>query len=437
MLMTFRRAAAIFAAFFVSSLPCATSGQSLPASATEPHRILLTWDSDPANSQAVTWRTEGKVDRPVAQLAPALPGPRLEAVATSVSAVSQEVETTAGQTAHYHTAAFRNLKPSTKYAYRVGDNTTWSEWNHFITASNQAEPFSFLYLGDAQNDVKSLWSRVIRDAFRHGSQAKFILHAGDLINIANVDREWGDWFDAAGWVNRVIPSIAVPGNHEYYVVARDQPRQLSRLWKPQFEYPRNGLPELEDTNYYLDYQGVRIIGLDSNRMYEEQAKWLEDVLQANTQRWTILTFHHPIYSAAARRDNPHLRKHWLPIIEKHAVDLVLQGHDHTYGRSQKIARGTIVGTNSRGTVYVVSVSGPKMYEATTQTIELMARVAEDTQLYQLISIDGDSLHYEARTAAGDLYDAFELQKAAGTEAGNRLINRIPPSPERRRGKDQP
>ena len=40
----------------------------------------------------------------------------------------------------------------------------------------------------------------------------------------------------------------------------------------------------------------------------------------------------------------------------------------------------------------------------------MQRSAEDTQLYQIITIDGDRLRYEARTAVGDLYDAFELQK---------------------------
>jgi len=43
----------------------------------------------------------------------------------------------------------------------------------------------------------------------------------------------------------------------------------------------------------------------------------------------------------------------------------------------------------------------------------MPRLAEDTQLYQVISIDGSKLRFEARTATGKLYDAFELQKRAG------------------------
>lgn len=409
---------------------------SAAAEPTEPERVLLTWNGDPARSQAVTWRTGQPVEQALAELAPALPGPKLAAGATSVTATSQAVETTAGVTVHYHSASFANLKPATKYAYRVGDGKAWSEWNHFFTASEKAEPFSFLYVGDAQNDVKSLWSRVIRDAFRHGSQAKFILHAGDLINIANRDNEWAEWFEAAGWINRVIPSIAIPGNHEYFLPAKDEPRQLSRLWQPQFEYPRNGPEGLEDTCYYLDYQGARIIALNSNERAADQAAWLDKVLSDNPNRWTILTFHHPIYSGAARRDNPQLRAAWLPVIDKHRVDLVLQGHDHTYARTEKLDGGSVVGSTANGTVYVVSVGGPKMYDTTTESAHLMARVAEDTQLYQLVTIKDDLLQYEAHTAAGDLYDAFDLRKGSGGK-GNELINRIPEAVVERRRRREP
>ena len=47
----------------------------------------------------------------------------------------------------------------------------WSEWVHARTASDKPEPFSFIYFGDAQNDVKSLWSRVIRGAYSDAPKA--------------------------------------------------------------------------------------------------------------------------------------------------------------------------------------------------------------------------------------------------------------------------
>jgi len=55
-------------------------------------------------------------------------------------------------------------------------------------------------------------------------------------------------------------------------------------------------------------------------------------------------------------------------------------------------------SDSAGTVYVVSVSGPRCM---TWGVNLSCkRVAEDTQLYQIITIDGDELRYVARTAIG-------------------------------------
>lgn len=107
--------------------------------------------------------------------------------------------------------------------------------------------------------------------------------------------------------------------------------------------------------------------------------------------------------------------------------------DHTYARSDiRVWDNLQSGTNMRdpksGTVYVVSVSGPKMYEVEKRP--MMRRVAEDTQLYQIITVNGDSLKYEARTAKGSLYDAFTLNKREGHP--NELIEQVPGIPENRR-----
>jgi hypothetical protein len=124
---------------------------------------------------------------------------------------------------------------------------------------------------------------------------------------------------------------------------------------------------------------------------------------------------------------------WQPIFDKYKVDIVLQGHDHAYARSklmvgdQNVTAGTAARTDA-GTVYVVSVSGPKMYELGRR--DFMARAAEDTQLYQIIHVDGDELRYEARTAIGKLYDAFTLKKRDGQ--ANELIEQAPNIPENRR-----
>ena len=74
-----------------------------------------------------------------------------------------------------------------------------------------------------------------------------------------------------------------------------------------------------------------------------------------------MTFHHPMFSNEPRATTRTSATRWLPILEKYGVDLVLQGHDHSYGRGNVIQGTTTQGGN--GTMYVVSVSGPKMYAA--------------------------------------------------------------------------
>lgn len=86
------------------------------------------------------------------------------------------------------------------------------------------------------------------------------------------------------------------------------------------------------------------------------------------------------------------------------------------------------GVNARdktGTVYVVSVSGGKMYELKKNAWEDYEaerdRGAENTQLFQVIRIEGDKLSFESYTAVGELYDAFDLEKQA--DGTNKFIER--------------
>lgn len=393
-----------------------------------PDRVVLTWSDDPATTQSVSWRTDDTVMAAVAEIAVAGDlGPKLEASRVEARTISF---TSTDAACHQHTATFTALQPGTLYAYRVGDGANWTEWFHFRTAALDPEPFSFIYFGDAQNDLKTHWSRVFREAFREAPRAAFTLHAGDLVNLGDADGEWGEWFHAPAWVHGTIPVVATPGNHEYSGRGK---RGLTAHWAPQFAFPRNGPAGLEDSVYYLDYQGVRIISLNSNEQQKEQIPWLRKVLEENPSKWTILTFHHPIFSPATTRDNASLRNMWKPLLDEFKVDLVLTGHDHTYARSGVIGKPAIVGTENVtkgynqvydpeiGTVYVVSVSGPKMYPIHDKT---WARVmAVDTQLFQVISIDGDELRYEARTATSRLYDAFTLKKRA--EEPNLLVETGP------------
>jgi 3',5'-cyclic AMP phosphodiesterase CpdA len=415
----------------------------------QPDRIVLTLSEDPAASQSVTWRTSEKTTKAWAEIAIATGAPRFWRNARRLPARTERMDARnvkdAYLVANYHSVTFTDLLPDTTYAYRVGDGEHWSEWIHFRTAAAQPKPFAFLYVGDAQNDIMSLWSRLIRAGYSKAPEARFIIHAGDLVNSAHSEKEWAEWFYAGAFIHRMMPSVPVAGNHEYRPYNNQDrmtdTRRLAVQWRPQFTLPENGPAGLEETSYYFDYQGVRFLVLNSNTKREEQISWADSILANNPHPWAIATFHHPIYSASGDRDNPELRKSWKPIFDKHRLDLALQGHDHSYARGRTPAPSTNVmeGVNkldaATGTVYVVSVSGGKMYELKPDGWESYGakqdRAAENTQLFQVIQVEGHTLRYRAYTAVGELYDAFDLIKDPNG-GPNQFVERMQEAVEERR-----
>ncbi len=402
----------------------------------QPDRVILTFAGDPATQQSVTWRTDTTVAQSVAEISIADAAPRFMRNAKRMDAKTERLNAGAVKdaevVANYHSATFTNLQPDTLYAYRVGDGTHWSEWYQFRTASREAKPFSFLYVGDAQNYILELWSRLIRAGFSKAPDARFIIHAGDLVSEAHSERQWHEWFTAGGWIHGMLPSVPVPGNHEYRPVVAAGEAQLSVQWRSQFTLPLNGPANQQETAYWFDYQGVRFIALNSNRLQAEQVSWLDSLLANNPNKWTVASFHHPIFSTAKDRDNKKIRDMWKPLFDKYGVDLVLQGHDHTYarGHSGPTTQNLVSGRNARdsqtGTVYVVSVSGGKMYtfkkDAWDNYDAKLDRKAENTQLFQVIRVDGNTLRYQAYTATGALYDAFDITKGA-KKGANRFVER--------------
>ena len=403
-----------------------------------PDHIVLNFSEDPATSISVTWRTSKDVKSGYGEIAKAHANPAFISRAETIEAITETINYSNVVSEYdrdnpksnkfitlnhnYHSVTFKGLEPNTVYGYRVGDGEIWSEWIQFKNAHKENAPFSFLYVGDAQNYILELWSRLIREGYRKAPAASFIIHAGDLINDAHDEHQWHEWFMAGGYIHRTLPSLMVPGNHEYNpFVQQDIDESIKRLsvqWNKQFTLPNNGVRGIQETNYYIDYQGVRFLALNSNMMIEEQAKWLEQVLQNNPNKWTIATFHHQIFSASTGRDNEELRTQWKPLFDKYGIDIVLQGHDHTYtrGRVQPYEQNLLSGQNVKdatGTVYVVSVSGGKMYRVKPgweQYEALRDKVGRNKQLFQVLSVDGDVLSYKSYTATGELFDAFDIVK---------------------------
>lgn len=396
----------------------------------DPDRIILTFHGDPATNRAVTWRTDASIAKSVAQIAEATKNKGFVEHAETIEAKTEPFdmgvyEENNSLIVHYHSVRFENLEPDTLYVYRVGDGTEiWSEWIQFRTAKTGYAPTKFVYFGDAQNDVLAHWSRVIRQAYQTAPDASFAIHAGDLINRAHRDYEWAQWFKAGSFIHSQWTAIPAVGNHEVSSVAERERRSLSIQWQPQFTLPveEDLNSDLHETVYTVDYQDVRIIVLNSNYRMVEQTEYLEKQLKESDHKWKIITCHHSVFAPAKGRNFQFARDNWKPLLDKYGADLVLNGHDHTYARGHVPVRSSDSSDSGNlGTIYVTSVSGPKMYELDKEQMQEYSvdgyvpdASAEQTQFYQVITIEGDTLTYVAYTVLGEEYDRATIKKDFAT-----------------------
>ncbi|MFW5871458.1 MAG: fibronectin type III domain-containing protein [Verrucomicrobiota bacterium] len=393
----------------VSSMVCRASRESRPY-----ERITLNITSDPATSVAVTWRSASTHTSTVVQVASAL-----ESGKPSEKVKSHKGQCTAFESdsteVFYHSAVIRGLRPDTSYAYRVGAKPEWSKWHFFRTAARNSGSFSFIYLGDLQNRLVERCREVIDKAYDTCPDAAFILKVGDLVNLGSWDEQWAEWYAASDSVVRRIPIAPLPGNHEYG-------RSLTPFWRAGFTLPENGPTNLHETAYYFDCNGARIVAMNSMEKIEQQAKWLDNVLKDNTNNWTIVAMHYPLYSSTGARDNPRLRKHWQPVFDKRKVDIVFAGHDHTYSRTgfmkhePDISHGKEASESESGTIYITSVSGPKFYPLNRRPY--MRCSGEHMQLFQVVNIKPERLEYIAYKKNRKKHDYFVLLK--GSNGATRL-----------------
>ncbi|MCK5369309.1 MAG: metallophosphoesterase family protein, partial [Cyclobacteriaceae bacterium] len=264
-----------------------------------PDRIILNLTNDPTHSVAVNWRTDTTVENSIVQVAIATHGPEFVKNTWDIQGnkefLTHKPENDPEVSATYHSAIITDLVSGEKYVYRVGSDQGWSEWFQ-IQMPEPEKKISFVYFGDAQNNLKSMWSRVIRQAYGSVPDVDFMLHAGDLINRHDREEEWGEWFYSGSFIHAMVPSVMTPGNHEYKDVV------LSPQWRPQFNLPLNGPKGLEEVCYQINYPNLKIVSLDAEQIDESeeykiaQRDWLDSILTHDPRKWTAITFHYPIFS---------------------------------------------------------------------------------------------------------------------------------------------
>lgn len=382
------------------------SQTQFPATA-RPDHLVLTWSDDPRKTQTIQWRTGTNVSRSFLRYS-SRDGAGHARNWRTVRATTVALATPTLLNDPYilrHTVVLKALRPGTLYQYSVGDGTQggWTEPAEFTTAPNGAEPFAFVYMGDAQNGLDK-WGRLLNTAYQARPDAAFYLMAGDLVNRGAERWDWDAFFQYSSGVFDRRTLVPVIGNHECQAGG-------PRLYLAQFTLPKNGPAKVtSERAYSFDYSNAKFIILDSNLEPATQTDWLEKQLRNTKAKWKFVAYHHPAYSSGGNRDNESVRNSWTPIFDKYHVDLALQGHDHAYLRTYPMRDQKRVTTAKDGTIYIISVSGTKFYDQPSRDYTEVGFTRVATYQVLDIQVQGNRLVYKAYDVDGKVRDEFVIQK---------------------------
>jgi 3',5'-cyclic AMP phosphodiesterase CpdA len=237
-----------------------------------------------------------------------------------------------------HELQLDGLVPDTRYRYRVEPSEREDASGAFWTAPSAADPFSFVVLGDTRGH--EVHRSIVRQILQLDPAPRFVFNLGDMVNDGKSAPEWQAFFEDVAPLARFVPYYSTLGNHEHD----------AELYFELFALPRNG-PEPE-RSYSFDWGNTHFTVIDASPKHrddERQLQWLaQDLERARSATFRIVFFHHSGHGTRPLRAQDHESVSGLldPYLERGHVDLVFNGHDHSYVRA-----------SSKGVDYIVTGGG--------------------------------------------------------------------------------
>ena len=274
----------------------------------------------------------------------------------SYTGTAGDVDTslTDGVAYHYNHVTVTGLEPNTTYYYTVEKNGVQTEVETYETQS--FDTVKMLYVGDpqigaskgqpqggetlaaesgaantaARNDAFG-WNRTLEAALAQDPDVSFIISAGDQVNKTGQAKEE----EYAGYLSPDVlaglPVATTIGNHD----------SLNADYMYHFNNPNAteyGTTQAGGDYYYSYGNGLFIVLNTNNYNVAEHEQAIQEAIASDPNAaWRIVTIHQDIYGSGldhSDTDGMILRTQLTPIFDEYDIDVVLQGHDHTYSRSK-------------------------------------------------------------------------------------------------------
>lgn len=363
--------------------------------------LFLTWEADPLTSMTAIWLSAKSDDDAVVALEVSKDGSRRWSVVSGRRVPFGPAKLDVCR------VEFTGLEPDSLYRLRQPGG---ADLGTFRTAPRTAEaPIRIAAGGDAGPSVAT--ARVCSQAALR--DPLFAIIGGDIA-YANGKRpkRWVEFLKI--WNQRMvtpdgrrIPLVVCIGNHEV-----DDDDRLSREEAPYFY----ALFELFIANGYacLDFGTyLSLILLDTHHTTPVpgyQTRWLaEALLEREHFPHLFAIYHVPAFPSHRPLDgstSKRIRQHWLPLFDRHGVDVAFEAHDHTYKRSPLIFNGK-ASHSSNGTLFLGDGAwGVRLREVKDAREHWYLNASASKNHFTLTEIHGAKRTHVAIDDRGRVFDSY-------------------------------
>lgn len=418
------------------------------AARTKPQQVHLAYAGKEAGTgMTLSWTTFTEVDDPQvwigtseADLAPA----------TDAKLIVDSYYSEGTYSLYSYHATLADLKPNTKYYYKVGSASVESAQTGIETfktarASSDEESFDVLVFGDLGVDANA--EHTIKYLDNLEKPVEFAYHIGDISYADNAwlkpsellgffyEEAYNHWMNMLSVMMKNVPYMVTVGNHEaecHSPICFFSEFKKTQLANYSAYNSRWHMPSLESDGvksmwYSFEHGPVHYTSISSETDYESapensfiatginghfgnQLAWLEeDLKKADANRenvpWIVVGMHRAMYTlhAVDEEGNPAtdsypLQKAFEDLFIKYKVDIVFGGHVHMYERHYPIANGKPVMegvsedgkvyTNPKAPVYIVSgaAGNSEGHEFLKNTTAIAWNAAYDLEHYGINSM---------------------------------------------------
>lgn len=373
--------------------------------------LFLTYSGDPTTSVTIQW-----IDKPdpatdaTIHHARAFTFPPLDGGWTATKTTTAPFPLTS---LTRYRANLTGLTPGTEYAFRIGP--AGKPYRFRTLPAKLTNEFTFVSGGDCgvnEHVVQNNKLAAKQDPY-------FALIGGDLAyDNGTSPKTFVDWLrnysrtmtDNKG---RTVPMVVCIGNHEVNG-GFGKTRKQAPFFFALFDglYPDTSYAALDVGDY------LSLILLDSGHVAKiggDQTDWLDKALRERVERPHVIAVNHvPCYPSFRPAEGIVLglggtgtdqRKHWVPLFEKHNVDLVLEHHDHTFKRTHPLKGGLkdkygvlYLGDGSWGRIRPVTKPESRPYLAAASTnYHLSVHRLEAEQRFHMALEEGGKIVDVCRT----------------------------------------